>query len=91
VNWADVILAAGPTFPDYPTVGWTGQPSRECIVSVEPRCVRFSGTEYTHVTQGNCLGRRQEGLGQRRHPDSLPLHHPDCTRLGRRTGRRRIG
>ncbi len=46
---ADVILAAGPVFNDYVTVGWTGQPSADRLISAAPRGVRLPGAEYTNV------------------------------------------
>ena len=37
VDWADLIVAAGPVFNDYTTVGWSAQPSRQRLISAEPR------------------------------------------------------
>ena len=29
VDWADLVVAAGPVFSDYTTVGWSAQPARQ--------------------------------------------------------------
>jgi pyruvate decarboxylase len=55
LDWADLILAAGPLFSDYTTAGWTGLPPRERLISAEPRYVRFPGAEYTHVALAEFL------------------------------------
>jgi 5'-deoxynucleotidase YfbR-like HD superfamily hydrolase len=55
LDWADLILAAGPLFSDYTTVGWTGLPPRERLISAEPRYVWFPGAEYTHVALAEFL------------------------------------
>ena len=49
VDWADLILAGGPVFSDYTTTGWTALPTRERLLSAEPRHVRFPDAEYTNV------------------------------------------
>jgi len=49
MDWADLILAAGPVFNDYTTVGWTGEPPAERMINVQARDVRFPDAEYTNV------------------------------------------
>lgn len=49
MNGADAILAAGPTYTDYATVGWTAQPPQDHTINAEPRYVRFPQAEYTVV------------------------------------------
>ncbi len=34
---ADMILAAGPTYTDYATVGWTAQPPQDHTINAEAR------------------------------------------------------
>ncbi len=46
---ADMILAAGPTYTDYATVGWTAQPPQEHTINAEARYVRCPQAEYTVV------------------------------------------
>ncbi len=55
VDWADMILAAGPMFTDYTTVGWTALPPREQMIKAEPRYVRFPHAEYTDVALADFL------------------------------------
>jgi pyruvate decarboxylase len=55
VDWADVIVAAGPVFSDYTTVGWSAQPPRQRLISAEPREVRFPDAEYTGVALADFL------------------------------------
>ena len=55
VDWADVILAAGPVFSDYTSVGWTALPPRKRMISADPRYVRFPDVEYTHVALAEFL------------------------------------
>jgi pyruvate decarboxylase/indolepyruvate decarboxylase len=49
VDWADLILAAGPLFTDYTTVGWTALPPRGHLIKADPRHVHFPQAEYTDV------------------------------------------
>ena len=35
VDWSDLIVAAGPVFNDYTTVGWSALPPRHRLMSVE--------------------------------------------------------
>lgn len=56
LEWADAILAAGPLFTDYTTVGWTGRPLPDRTITAEPRSVRLPGTEYTNVGLADFLG-----------------------------------
>jgi TPP-dependent 2-oxoacid decarboxylase len=55
VDWADLIVAAGPVFSDYTTVGWSAQPPRQKLISAEPQVVRFAGAEYTGVALAEFL------------------------------------
>ena len=36
MDWADLILAAGPVFNDYTTAGWTGEPPAERMINARP-------------------------------------------------------
>ncbi|WP_049577917.1 alpha-keto acid decarboxylase family protein [Streptomyces sp. SBT349] len=49
VDWADVILAAGPVFTDYSTVGWTALPGADRLITAEAGSVRCTDTLYTGV------------------------------------------
>jgi pyruvate decarboxylase/indolepyruvate decarboxylase len=49
VEWADLILAAGPQFTDYTTAGWTALPAREKSIIAQPGFVRFSDLIYTEI------------------------------------------
>jgi len=55
VDWADLVLAAGPMFTDYSTVGWTAMPASERLIDVSPRSVRCPRTEYTDVAMADLL------------------------------------
>ena len=55
VDWADLVLAAGPMFTDYTTAGWTAVPPREQTIRAEPRYVRFPHAEYTGVALADFL------------------------------------
>ncbi|HEX4202817.1 MAG TPA: thiamine pyrophosphate-dependent enzyme, partial [Ktedonobacteraceae bacterium] len=55
VDWADMILAAGPLFTDYTTVGWTALPPRERMIKADPRHVHFPQAEYTDVPLADFL------------------------------------
>jgi pyruvate decarboxylase/indolepyruvate decarboxylase len=61
VDWADMVLAAGPMFTDYSTVGWTAMPAHERLIEVGPRTVRCPQTEYTDVAMAELLS----GLARR--------------------------
>jgi hypothetical protein len=50
-----LIVAAGPVFSDYTTVGWTAQPPRHKLISAEPQVVRFANAEYTGVALADFL------------------------------------
>ena len=45
-DWADAILAAGPLFTDYTTVGWTAQPSETRLIQVDTDRVRVAGKTF---------------------------------------------
>jgi pyruvate decarboxylase len=55
IDWADVVLAAGPVFTDYTTVGWTGMPPREHLVVAESGRVQFPNAEFTNVGMADFL------------------------------------
>jgi pyruvate decarboxylase len=55
MDWADMILAAGPVFSDYTTAGWTGEPPAEKMISVSADDVRFADAEYTNVAMADFL------------------------------------
>lgn len=55
VDWADLILAAGPQFTDYTTAGWTALPAREKSIIAQPRVVRFSDSVYTGIELADFL------------------------------------
>ena len=55
VDWADMVLAAGPMFTDYTTVGWTAVPAHERLIAAGPRSVRFPQAEYTDVALADFL------------------------------------
>lgn len=55
VDWADLILAAGPQFTDYTTAGWTALPSREKLIIAQPGFVRFSDLAYTGIELADFL------------------------------------
>ncbi len=55
VDWADMILAAGPQFTDYTTDGWTALPTREKSIIAQPRSVRFSDLAYTEIELADFL------------------------------------
>jgi pyruvate decarboxylase len=55
MDWADLILAAGPVFNDYTTVGWTGEPPTEKMINISVRDVRFPDAEYTNVAMADFL------------------------------------
>jgi pyruvate decarboxylase/indolepyruvate decarboxylase len=49
VDWADLMLAAGPLFTDYTTAGWTALPPRERMIKADLRHVHLPQAEYTDV------------------------------------------
>jgi pyruvate decarboxylase len=55
MDWADLILAAGPVFNDYTTVGWTGEPRADRVINASSRDVRFPDAEYTNVALAEFL------------------------------------
>jgi pyruvate decarboxylase/indolepyruvate decarboxylase len=55
VDWSDLILAAGPVFSDYTTVGWSAQPTRQRMINAESYAVRFADAEYTGVALADFL------------------------------------
>jgi pyruvate decarboxylase/indolepyruvate decarboxylase len=57
VDWADMVLAAGPMFTDYTTVGWTAVPAHERLIHAADRTVRCPQMEYTDVALAGFLSR----------------------------------
>ena len=55
VDWSDLIVAAGPVFNDYTTVGWSALPPRQRLISAEPRKVRLPDVEFTGVALAEFL------------------------------------
>jgi pyruvate decarboxylase/indolepyruvate decarboxylase len=55
MDWADLVVAAGPVFTDYTTAGWTGQPPAGQMIKADPWSVRVPGTEYTSVALADFL------------------------------------
>ena len=55
VEWADLILAAGPHFTDYSTEGWTALPAPQKLITAQPRFVRFSDLEYAGIELADFL------------------------------------
>jgi pyruvate decarboxylase len=69
VDWADLILAAGPQFTDYTTAGWTALPTREKSIIAQPGFVRFSDLEYTGIELADFLS----ALAKRVHANDRTL------------------
>jgi pyruvate decarboxylase len=55
VDWSDLIVAAGPVFNDYTTVGYSALPPRQRMINAEPRLVRFPDAEFTGVALADFL------------------------------------
>jgi pyruvate decarboxylase len=55
MDWADLVLAGGPVFNDYTTVGWTALPVRQRLINVEPHSVTLPDGEYTDVMMAEYL------------------------------------
>ncbi len=55
MDWADLVIACGPVFNDYTTVGWTAQPARQRLINVEPDSVTLPDAEYTDVMMAEFL------------------------------------
>jgi len=49
VESADAVLAAGPIFNDYTTVGWSSQPAASKTIHVDPDRVHVAGVTYSDV------------------------------------------
>ena len=69
MDWADLILAAGPVFSDYTTAGWTGEPPAGKMITVSARDVRFTDAEYTDVVMAGFLA----GLAKTVHGNDATL------------------
>jgi pyruvate decarboxylase len=69
VDWADLILAAGPQFTDYTTADWTALPTSEKSIEVQPGLVRFSDLAYTGVELADFLS----ALAKRVHANDKTL------------------
>jgi pyruvate decarboxylase/indolepyruvate decarboxylase len=79
VDWADMLLAAGPMFTDYTTVGWTAVPASERLIDVRPRSVRCPQAEYTDVAMADLLS----GLARkvRKNETTLVQHRREARRV----------
>jgi len=55
VESADAVLAAGPIFNDYTTVGWSAQPAVSKTIHVDPDRVRVAGVTYNGVVLNEFL------------------------------------
>lgn len=55
VDWSDLIVAAGPVFSDYTTVGYSAVPPRQRLINAEPQSVRFPDAEFTGVALAEFL------------------------------------
>jgi pyruvate decarboxylase/indolepyruvate decarboxylase len=71
MDWADVIVAAGPVFSDYTTAGWTGEPPAGKMINVSARGVRLADAEYTNVAMAEFLA----GLAKTVHHNDATLTH----------------
>jgi pyruvate decarboxylase len=69
VDGADLILAAGPVFTDYTTVGWTSNLPRERLIDAQPQDVRFPDAGYTNVALAGFLA----ALAKKVSPNSTTL------------------
>lgn len=69
VDWADLILAAGPQFTDYTTAGWTALPAREKSIIAQPGLVRFLDLAYTGIELADFLS----ALAKRVHANDRTL------------------
>ena len=69
MDWADVIVAAGPVFSDYTTAGWTGEPPAGKMINVSARDVRLTAAEYTDVAMADFLA----GLAENVHGNDATL------------------
>jgi len=49
VDWADLVLAAGPLWTDYSTVGWTAQPRPQRTIDAEIGRVRLPDADLSGV------------------------------------------
>jgi pyruvate decarboxylase len=68
-DWSDLILAAGPVFSDYTTVGWTGEPPADRMINASARDVRLPDAEYTNVAMADFLA----GLAKTVHTNDATL------------------
>ena len=85
VDWADLVVAAGPVFSDYTTVGWSAQPPRHKLISAEPQVVRFADAEYTGVSLADFLS----DLAKKVRANDATLVQYQRLRGSARTGARR--
>jgi pyruvate decarboxylase len=102
VDWADLILAAGPQFTDYTTGGWTALPTREKSIIVQTGLVHFSDLAYTgieladflsalakkvHANDRTLLEYRQIGGGERAIDQTTNADTDSFSPLSSRNGR----
>jgi len=64
VESADAVLAAGPIFNDYTTVGWTAQPAVSKTIHVDPGRVHVAGVTYNDVSLPHFLAALGEAAKQ---------------------------
>ncbi|HTX96885.1 MAG TPA: thiamine pyrophosphate-binding protein [Mycobacterium sp.] len=55
VDWSDLVVAAGPVFSDYTTVGYSALPGRQRLISAHARVVRLPNAEFTGVALADFL------------------------------------
>ena len=56
IDWSDMVLAAGPLFTDYSTVGWSmGLPDREKMISVMPWDVQLPEADFNNLPMAQVL------------------------------------
>jgi pyruvate decarboxylase len=65
MDWADLVVASGPVFNDYTTVGWTALPARERLINVEPRSVTLPEGDYTDVMMAEFLFATAKGVAEK--------------------------
>jgi pyruvate decarboxylase len=78
LDWADLILAAGPVFNDYTTAGWTAEPPAERMISASARDVRFPDAEYAGVAMADFLAALAKNVQRN---DATLTHYHDTTNV----------
>ena len=80
VEGSDMILAAGPMYNDYVTVGWTAQPDEKRSIDVQPAYVHLPKAEYTLVEMGQFLGELAKHV-RKNSEAQLPGERKDVTEV----------